>query len=105
MNLETSSAIADAFLDLREAFGVSIQIEDAEILAVVNTVDVDRALVEGGFAEDGEVTATILRDDLPVAAANGKPATYQDRKYHIRSITPEANRPTVRIVLRPLRGR
>ena len=105
MNPETSSALADAFLEHREAFGVSIQIEGEEVLAVVNTVDVDRTLVEGGFAEDGEVTATILRDELPVAAANGKAATYQERKYHIRSITPEVNRPTVRVVLRPLRGR
>lgn len=105
MNSETSSALADAFLEHREAFGVLIEIEGEEVLAVVNTVDVDRTLVEGGFAEDGDVTAILLRAEMPFATALGKSAKYQDREYRIKSLTPEVNRPTIRLGLRPLRGR
>jgi hypothetical protein len=105
MNSETSTALADAFRELREAFGVSIQIEDAEILAVVSTVDVARELVEGGFAENGEVEAKILEVELPTTAENGKPAIYQGRKYRIAAINHEETRPIVSLRLRPVRGR
>jgi len=105
MNSETSSAFANAFREHREAFGVSIQIEDTELLAVVNTVDVARELVEGGFAENGEVEAKILADELPTTAANGKPAIYQGRKYRIAAINHDDNRPIVSLRLRPVRGR
>lgn len=105
MNPETSSALADAFLEHREAFGVLLEIEGAEVLAVVNQVDVDRSLVEGGFAEDGEVSAIILRAEMPFTSLLGKSARYQDREYRIKSLTPEVNRPTIRLGLRPVRGR
>jgi hypothetical protein len=90
MTSETANAIADAFRELRDAFGVSIAFGATTITAIVAESELSRELVNGGFAATGEIQVKALLADLPSTPALGSAATYQAVAYKVdkRAIQP-----------------
>jgi hypothetical protein len=103
MNQATADSFADAFREHREAFGVSIQIDDAQITAIVNEVDMARDLVEGGFAEEGDVDAKVLACDLPKKPMIGRECHYGGRKYRVATVRSREGGQVMHLRLRPAR--
>jgi hypothetical protein len=87
MNIETASAIADAYSEHREAFGVPLTIGSEDILAIVNDSPLGRELVEGGFTDEGEVEAKVLLSDLSTLPSIGAAASYKSRTYRVARIS------------------
>ena len=90
MTEETASAIAEAFREHRDAFGVSITFGAVTITGIVAESQFSRELVDGGFAEAGNLQSKILLNDLPSLPDIGSPVTYQEKSYrvHSRAIQP-----------------
>jgi hypothetical protein len=85
MTAETATALAEAFREHRDAFGVSITFGQTTITAIVAKTDLARELMEGGFAESGDLSAKVLLADLPAVPAIGSAVTYQARPYKVAS--------------------
>lgn len=85
MTAETASALAEAFREHRDAFGVSITFGQTTITAVVAKSDFSRELVEGGFAESGDLSAKILLEDLTTVPEIGSTVIYQARPFKVAS--------------------
>ena len=90
MTSETASAIAEAFREHRDAFGVAITFGSTAITAIVAESEFSRELVAGGFAEAGELQAKVLLADLATVPALGSAVTYQSNSYRVekRAIQP-----------------
>lgn len=86
MTAETATALADAFRELRDAFGASITFGVTAITAVVNEVEFGRELVGGGYAETGDLACKLLLSDLATAPALGDAATYNGRAFKVSSV-------------------
>lgn len=87
MTSETAEAIAEAFREHRDAFGVPITFGAApEITAIVAEGEFSRELMQGGFAEAGNYQVTLLLSDLTAAPVNGDPVTYQAREFRVSSV-------------------
>ena len=84
MSPATASALAEAFLEHREAFGVPITIGGQEITAVVNESPFGRELAEGGFADDGDIEFKILLSDLETLPGIATAVIYKDRPFRIQ---------------------
>jgi hypothetical protein len=105
MNSETSSALADAFREHREAFGVSIEIDGQELMAVVNESPYSRELIEGGFANEGDIEAKALMSEMAAEPAIGGTAKYKGRDFRIAETTVQPGSDIIEFRLRPSRGR
>lgn len=87
MTSETAEAIAEAFREHRDAFGVPITFgAEPEITAIVAGGEFSRELMQGGFAEAGNYQVKLLISDLPTAPANGDPVTYQERVFRVSNV-------------------
>lgn len=84
MNPETATAISEAFLEHREAFGVPITIGGETITAVVNESPFGRELVNGGFADEGDIEFKILLSDLTDLPGITTPCVYKERPFRIQ---------------------
>ena len=101
MDQATADAFADAFREHREAFGVSVEIDGTVVTAVVNEVDVGRDLLEGGFAEEGDVDAKVLAGDLPKKPMIGRACHYAGRAYRVATVRARENGQVIHLRLRP----
>lgn len=90
MTGSTAEALAEAFRELRSAFGVSITFGETTITAIVAESELSRELVAGGFADSGEIQVKALLDDLPATPEIGSAATYNGTNYKVdkRAIQP-----------------
>lgn len=101
MTDETATALADAFREHRDAFGVSITIGETEVTAIVNESDFGRELASGGFAQTGDLNAKVLLADLPEAPSIGTAATYRAATYRVQSIATQPGSYITELTLRP----
>jgi len=85
MTGETATALAEAFREHRDAFGVSITFGTTTITAIVGEAEFSRELVEGGFAEAGNLQSKVLLSDLAAVPAIGSAVTYQGRQFKVAS--------------------
>lgn len=85
MTSEVSNAIAEAFREHRDAFGVSITMAGQTVTAIVNENALSRELVEGGFAESGNLQVKALLADFSTVPAIGAAASYNGRAYTVTS--------------------
>lgn len=85
MTTFTALDLADAFLEHRETFGVSIIFGTKEITAIVAESQFSRELVEGGFAEAGDLKCKLLLSDLPATPEIGSPVIYEKRPFKVSS--------------------
>ena len=85
MTAETAIALAEAFREHRDAFGVSITFGQTTITAVVAKSDFSQELVAGGFAESGDLSAKVLLADLPAVPEIGSTVIYQERPFKVAS--------------------
>lgn len=90
MTATTASAIAEAFREHRNAFGVSITFGATTITAIVAESEFSRELEAGGFADAGELQSKVLLADLPGVPEIGSAVTYQEKTYRVdkRAIQP-----------------
>lgn len=86
MTAETATALAEAFREHRDAFGVSITFGQTTITAVVGESEDFRELVEGGFAQTGDKASRILLADLPSIPVTGSAVSYNGRYYKVGPI-------------------
>lgn len=105
MNAETAAAIAEAFREHRDAFGVAITINGDTISAVVNDSPYSRELIEGGFANDGEISVKCLTADLSTTPAIGQTCSYKSRSFLISSVSIQPGSAVAEIQMRPARGK
>jgi len=105
MNAEIIATIAEAFREHREAFGVAVTINNQTITAVVNESPFSRDLIDGGFADSGEVSVKFLIADLTTAAAIGQSAVYRERSFRIQTLTIQPGSKVAEAILRPSRGK
>lgn len=101
MTAETATALAEAFREHRDAFGVSITFGQTTITAVVAKSDFSRELVEGGFAESGDLQAKVLLADLPAVPEIGSTVIYQERPFKVASKAIQPNGLVGEFELRP----
>ena len=71
MTSATATDLAEAFAELREAFGVAIDYAGTSIVAIIAEADLGRELVAGGFAQTGDLSCKVSTDDMPTGAAVG----------------------------------
>lgn len=83
MTSETATALAEAFREHRDAFGVSITFGSTVITALVAENEFSRELAAGGFAEAGDLSVKLLLADLTIAPTHGDPVTYQTRSFRV----------------------
>ncbi|MES2995896.1 MAG: hypothetical protein V4733_03710 [Verrucomicrobiota bacterium] len=93
--------LAEAFREHRDAFGVSVIFGATTVTAVVEDSEFSRELVEGGFAEAGNVETRALKADFTTLPIIGSPATWNDRSFRIASITAHPTSPVLIFSLRP----
>lgn len=104
MTTATAASFAGAFRELRDAFGVPVQVGEANLMGIVNEVDLARELIEGGFAEEGDVDAKVLADELPTDVPPlGLSCAYGGRRYRVESVRSREGAPVVHLRLRPVR--
>lgn len=85
MTSETASALADAFREHRDAFGVAITFGSTAITAIVAEAEFGRELASGGFAETGDLSCKLLLADLSAPPVIGGAATFNGRSFRISS--------------------
>jgi len=101
MTSETASAIADAFREHRDAFGVAIAFGATAITAIVAEAEFGRELAAGGFAETGDIQCKFLLADLPAAPASGDPATFNGRTFKVSGFAKQPGSLVGECTLRP----
>jgi len=100
---ETATAISEAFLEHREAFGVPLTIGGVAIVAAVNEAPYGRELVEGGFAEDGDIAFKILLSDLETLPSISTACTYKERSFRIQKVSIQPGGMVGEYTVRPTR--
>lgn len=101
MTAETAQSLADAFREHREAFGVSMTIAGTAIVAVVNQAPFGRELMDGGFADEGEVDAKVLLSDLPTLPSIGTAAVFAGRSLRVARVNIRTGGLIGELTLRP----
>lgn len=102
MTSETAQTFADAFLEHREAFGVSATIgTDPEISVLANESQFGRELKDGGFAQEGDVEMKYLLADLTTQPELGTAATYRARSFKVKQISTQPGALVGEILIRP----
>lgn len=105
MNPVAAAALTEAFLEHRECFGVAVEINGVEVLAVVSESAFSRDLLDGGFAADGEVNLKLLLSELGTMPENGHAAIYQERPFNVSAVASQPGSDIIELRLRPSRGR
>jgi hypothetical protein len=100
VNGPVQNAFAEAFRELRSAFGVSMTLGTTKVVAVVGESLIGRELVEGGFQFDADFVARVLLADLPKTPAIGDAVTYQGQPFRISHLAIKPGHPVAEISLR-----
>lgn len=101
MTGETSSALVDAYKELRDSFGVSISFGASTITAIVEKSRLAKELVIGGYPDSGDISAKILTSDLSAVPEIGDSATYKGRSFKVSTISLEPGSLIAELDLRP----
>lgn len=83
MKTQIASSLSEAFLEHRSEFGVSITINAEVIEATVSESQFARDLMEGGFADEGDIEVKFLLSDLTTIPSIGNPVTYRSRGFKV----------------------
>lgn len=101
MSPATAQSLAAAFVELRSAFGVPVTIGGEAITAVAAENELSRELVEGGFADEGEVEIKVLLSDLATLPSRGTACAYSGRSYRVQTMRIQPGGLIGEYVLRP----
>lgn len=83
MNAELAESHREAFLEHREAFGVSMTINSETVTVVANDAEFSRELIEGGFSTKADVKVHYLIADFVTPPVLGMSAAYQGAVWRI----------------------
>lgn len=83
MQTAIANSIKDAFVQHRDDYGVSITIDGETVTAIVSESQFARELMEGGFADEGDIEVKFLLSDLTTIPAIGNPVTYRSRGFKV----------------------
>jgi hypothetical protein len=101
---DIANEIADAFRDLREAFGVSVSYGGQEVLAIAEESEFARDLIEGGFRADAEVKTKALLADFTTLPAFGTVCSYRGATFKVSRVAIQPGSLVGEFVMTP-RGR
>ncbi len=101
MTSETATALAEAFREHRDAFGVPINIKGTTITAIVAEAEFGRELASGGYAETGDLACKLLLADLTTPPAIGDAATFNGRSFRVSSLAKQFGSLVGEYTLRP----
>ncbi len=92
MQTAIANSISEAFQEHRDSYGVAITIGGEEITAIVAESQLGRDLMEGGFADEGDIDAKFLLSDLTAIPSRGTAVIFNGRNYKVSrlGITPGA---------------
>ena len=86
MNESTATDISEAFLEMREAFGVPATIGETALTVIASEAQFGRELSDGGFAENGDVDLKYLLSDLEEQPSIGVTVLYRARTFRVKEI-------------------
>jgi hypothetical protein len=95
--------LAAAFLELRDAVGVSITFENTTVQAVINETAFGRDLVEGGFQSEADCDAKVLLSDLPSVPTLGRLVRYKDAPWVVSRIAVQPGHLVGTFTLKPVK--
>ena len=86
MQTAIANSIKDAFVQHRADYGVSITIDSETVTAIVSESQFARELMEGGFADEGDIEVKVLLSDLAQIPSLGKPVSFRSRNFRISRV-------------------
>lgn len=81
-----ANSIKDAFVQHRTDFGVSITIDSEVVTAIVAESQFSRELMEGGFADEGDIDVKVLLSDLAQIPSLGKVVVFRSRNFRVSRV-------------------
>ena len=101
MQTAIANSIKDAFEQHRADYGVSIIIDGETVQAIVAESQFARELMEGGFADDGDIDVKFLISDLAQIPELGKPVVYRSRNFRVSRVGTQPGALVGEITCRP----
>jgi len=101
MQTAIANSIKDAFEQHRSDYGVSIIIDGETVQAIVAESQFARELMEGGFADDGDIDVKFLISDLTQIPELGKPVVYRSRNFRVSRVGTQPGALVGEITCRP----
>ena len=86
MQTAIANSIKDAFVQHRDDYGVSITIDGETVTAIVSESQFARELMEGGFADEGDIEVKVLLSDLAQIPSLGKPVSFRSRNFRVSRV-------------------
>ena len=86
MQTAIANSIKDAFVQHRDDYGVSITIDGETVTAIVSESQFARELMEGGFADEGDIEVKVLLSDLTQIPSLGKPVSFRSRNFRVSRV-------------------
>lgn len=86
MQSEIANTLSGGFEQHRDSYGVSITINGEAITAIVSESQFGRELMEGGFADEGDIEVKFLLSDLPAIPSLGKIVIFNGRNFKISRV-------------------
>ena len=86
MQTAIANSIKDAFVQHRDDYGVSITIDGETVTAIVSESQFARELMEGGFADEGDIEVKVLLADLTQIPSLGKPVSFRSRNFRVSRV-------------------
>jgi hypothetical protein len=86
MQTAIANSIKDAFVQHRADYGVSITIDGETVTAIVSESQFARELMEGGFADEGDIEVKVLLSDLTQIPSLGKPVLFRSRNFRVSRV-------------------
>ena len=86
MQAAIANSIKDAFVQHRSDYGVSITIDSEVVTAIVSESQFARELMEGGFADEGDIEIKVLLSDLAQIPSLGKPVVFRSRNFRVSKV-------------------
>jgi hypothetical protein len=103
MQSEIAGSLAAAFEEHRDDYGVLITIGGEEISAIVSESQFGRDLMEGGFADEGDLQVKFLLSDLTTIPALGNSVTFRARSFKVSRLGFQPGALVGEITCRPAR--
>jgi len=101
MQTAIANSFKDGFEQHRDDYGVSIIIDGETVQAIVAESQFARELMEGGFADDGDIDVKFLISDLTQIPALGKPVVYRSRNFRVSRVGTQPGALVGEITCRP----
>lgn len=101
MQTAIANSIKDAFVQHRDDYGVSITIDGETVTAIVSESQFARELMEGGFADEGDIEVKLLLSDLTQIPSLGKPVVFRSRNFRVSRVGTQPGSLVGEITCRP----